>query len=126
VVLQPKNGQPVTVYLEIADTPDTQALGLMYRVQLDLDRGMLFLFEHEVEHSFWMKNTSIPLDMIFIATDGRIVGVRPNTKPFSLAPITVGAASRAVLEVNAGFAAQHGIGAGDRVTYRHIASTLLP
>lgn len=126
VVLQPRAGSAVTVHVEIADTPDAQSLGLMYRDRLDADRGMLFLFEHETEHPFWMKNTRISLDMIFIASDGRIVGVHPNATPYSLAPIGVGEPSRAVLEVNAGFAATHGIAPGDRVAYRHIASTKLP
>lgn len=126
VVLQPKAGSPVTVHVEIADTPDAQSLGLMYRSHLDPDRGMLFLFEHETEHPFWMKNTQIPLDMIFIASDGRIVGIHPNATPYSLTPVGVREPSRAVLEVNAGFAAKHGLAAGDRVAYRHIASTKLP
>ncbi len=126
VVLQPKNGPATSVRVEIADTPDSQSLGLMYRTHLDLDRGMLFVFEHEGDHPFWMKNTAISLDMIFIASDGRVTAVHPNTTPFSLAPVGAGALSRTVLEVNAGFAAKHGIAAGDHVTYRRIASTKLP
>ncbi|MGH7819136.1 MAG: DUF192 domain-containing protein [Candidatus Binatia bacterium] len=123
VVLTPKGGAPVTVYVEIADNPDLQARGLMYRTHLDPDRGMLFLFDHDKNHFFWMKNTAIPLDMIFVSHDGRIVGIQANTEPFSLRPVGPGIPSRDVLEVNAGFAAAHGLAAGDTVTYRNVAAS---
>lgn len=126
VVLTPRSGKPVTVFVEVADTPDTQARGLMYRTRLDPDDGMVFLFDTEREQSFWMKNTQIPLDMIFVSRDGRIVGIHANAEPLSLRPITVGVPSRVVLEVNAGFAAAHGLAVGDSVTYRNIASTKAP
>jgi hypothetical protein len=73
-----------------------------------------------------MKNTVIPLDMIFISRDGRIVGIQPSTEPFSLKPVGPGVASRAVLEVNGGFAAAHGLAVGDTVAYRNISSSGLP
>jgi len=126
VVLQPRAGRPVAVHVEVADTPDTQTRGLMYRTSLGPDDGMIFLFDREQNHSFWMKNTPLSLDMIFISREGRIVGIHPNAEPFSLKPIDVGAPSRAVLEVNAGFAAAHGLATGDPVTYRNISSTKLP
>ena len=126
VALQPASGAPVRVSVEIADTPDAQARGLMYRTHLDPDHGMLFLFEEEKRHSFWMKNTPIPLDLIFIGRDRRIVGIHENAEPFSLKPIDVGEPSRSVLEVNGGFAAAHRLAVGDRVTYRDISSTKLP
>jgi uncharacterized membrane protein (UPF0127 family) len=126
VVLQPKTGGPVAVYVEVADTPDTQTLGLMYRTHLAPGDGMIFIFDREQNHSFWMKNTSLALDMIFISREGRIVGIHANAEPYSLKPIGGGAPSRAVLEVNAGFAAAHGLATGDPVTYRNISSTKLP
>ena len=126
VLLQRANGNTVTVVVEVADTPDTQTRGLMYRQGLEPDHGMIFLFEDERPHSFWMKNTQIPLDMIFISRKGEIVGIHPNAEPLSLAPIDVGKPSRAVLEVAGGWAAAHGVAVGDRVTYRNIASTKLP
>ncbi len=126
MILRPKAASSVTVYVEVADTPDTQTRGLMYRNQLAPDAGMIFLFDREQNQSFWMKNTPLPLDMIFISRDGRIVGIHANAEPFSLKPISVGAPSRAVLEVNAGFAAAHGLAPGDPVTYRNISSTKLP
>ena len=126
VVIHTANGNVTSVAVEVADTPDTQARGLMYRQKLEPDHGMIFLFEDERPHSFWMKNTQIPLDMIFISRSGVIVGIHPNAEPLSLVPIDVGKPSRAVLEVAGGWAAAHGIAAGDHVTYRNIASTKLP
>jgi uncharacterized membrane protein (UPF0127 family) len=126
VVIHTANGNVTSVAVEVADTPDTQTRGLMYRQKLEPDHGMIFLFEDERPHSFWMKNTQIPLDMIFISRSGVIVGIHPNAEPLALVPIDVGKPSRAVLEVAGGWAAAHGIAAGDHVTYRNIASTKLP
>jgi uncharacterized membrane protein (UPF0127 family) len=126
VVLQPARGASVAVSVEIAETPESQARGLMYRNHLDPDRGMLFLFREQKRHPFWMKNTLIPLDLIFIARDGRIVGIHPNAEPFSLKPIDGGAPSQAVLEVNGGFAAEHGLAVGDRAAYRDVRTAKLP
>jgi uncharacterized protein len=122
VVIEPKSGPPVKVIVEVADTADAQTRGLMYRNHLDADAGMIFLFPGESDRAFWMKNTPLPLDMIFIAKDGRIAGIHANAEPFTLKTISVGAPSQAVLEVNGGFAAAHGLAVGDRVTYRNIAS----
>lgn len=105
----------VTVALEVAATPAALERGLMYRTSLAEGHGMLFVFPHEAEHGFWMKNTLIPLDMIFIAGDGRIVGIHAQATPLSTAQIGVGKPSRWVLEVPGGFAARHGIAPGDRV-----------
>jgi uncharacterized membrane protein (UPF0127 family) len=126
VVIHTANGTATTVVVEVADTSDTQTRGLMYRDKLEPDHGMIFLFEDERRHSFWMKNTQIPLDMIFISRTGVIVGIHANAQPLSLVPIEVGKPSRAVLEVAGGWAAAHGIATGDHVTYRNIASTKLP
>jgi hypothetical protein len=125
VVLNPENGGEVPVRVEVADTPQTRSLGLMYRTNLTEDQGMIFLFEKEDDHQFWMKNTPLSLDMIFISGDGRIVGIQKNTEPFSMRPLGPGAPSRAVLEVRGGFSDKHGLKAGDRVTYKGIQSNLL-
>jgi uncharacterized membrane protein (UPF0127 family) len=103
------------VALEVADTPATRSRGLMYRNALPDGSGMLFVFDDDADHEFWMKNTLIPLDMLFIAADGRIVGIRADATPLSTAAIGVGAASRFVLEVPGGWAGRHGVAAGDRV-----------
>jgi hypothetical protein len=108
-------GKAATVSLEIAATPDVQQRGLMYRRELPDDHGMLFVFPTETAHEFWMKNTFIPLDMLFIAGDGRIAGIHANATPLSEAPISVAKPSRFVLEVPGGWAARRGVVAGDRV-----------
>ncbi|HLY36531.1 MAG TPA: DUF192 domain-containing protein [Candidatus Binatia bacterium] len=110
------------VALEIADTPPARNRGLMYRDTLPDGRGMLFVFEDDADHEFWMKNTFIPLDMIFISADRRIVGVHANATPQSTAAIGVGAPSRYVLEVPGGWAARHGIMPGNRVVLDGVAS----
>src|SRR5262249_17792943 len=92
-------GGAVDGTLAVAATPGQQQRGLMYRSSLAEGRGMLFVFDRDGEHEFWMKNTLIPLDMLFIAQDGRVVGIHANATPLSTASISVGRPSRYVLEV---------------------------
>ena len=106
---------PVRVTLEVASTPDALAKGLMYRNALPDGHGMLFVFTADADHRFWMKNTLIPLDMLFIAADGRVVGIHADATPLSTAQVGVGRPSRFVLEVPGGYAARRGIATGDRV-----------
>ena len=105
----------VDVTLEVANTPATLQRGLMFRQSLADGHGMLFVFAQDSDHEFWMKNTYISLDLIYIAADGQIVGIHPNATPLSEAGISVGRPSRYVLEVPGGYAARQGIAAGDRV-----------
>jgi hypothetical protein len=111
-------GGPVTVAVEIADDGAERTRGLMERESLAPDAGMLFVFERELQVAFWMKNTRIPLDILYISADGKIFDVqtmRPCvTDPCPTYPSK--APARYALEVNAGFAAQHGIREGDAVT----------
>jgi uncharacterized membrane protein (UPF0127 family) len=109
------------VRVEIADTPAKREMGLQYRNELADDQGMLFLFPREEVLTFWMKNTPLPLDMIFIGSDMKIVGIVREAAPFSLAPRSVGAASRYVLEIKGGLARQKGIEAGDRVRFEEVS-----
>jgi len=102
--------------VELATTDEERAQGLMFRKELPEDRGMLFDFKSEQDVSFWMKNTYIPLDIIFIAGDGRIVRIEEKTEPLSLRSITSGRRVRAVLEVNGGTARKRGIAPGDKVS----------
>ena len=95
---------PVSVRLEVADTDATRTKGLMYRAALADGEGMLFVFDDTREHGFWMKNTFIPLDMIFIDDDLRVVGVHARAVPQSTETVSVGVPSRYVLEVPAGWA----------------------
>jgi uncharacterized membrane protein (UPF0127 family) len=108
---------PLSLRVEIASTDRQRELGLMFREQLGEDEGMLFLFEEERRNSFWMRNTLIPLDMLFIAADWTVIGVVENATPLTDDPRRVPGLSQYVLEVNAGFAAKHGLGAGTKVRY---------
>jgi uncharacterized protein len=101
--------------VEIADNDAERAKGLMYRKDLPEGQGMLFDFHREQEVSFWMQNTYIPLDMVFIRADGRILRIAENTEPLSTRLIPSGGPVRAVLEVIGGTTRKLGIAPGDRV-----------
>ena len=122
VTILTKAGREVAFDVEIADTPAKRSMGLQYRKELGKDRGMIFLFPSEAPQSFWMKNTPIPLDMIFISRERKIVGIVEQTVPFSLDSRAVGAPSQFVLEINGGLAKQHGLGAGDTVRFENIST----
>jgi uncharacterized membrane protein (UPF0127 family) len=101
--------------VEMAITPEEKEHGLMFRRELPEGQGMLFDFMVDQPVAFWMKNTYIPLDMIFIRGDGRILRIAENTEPMSERNIPSGGPVRAVLEVIAGTAKKFSIAAGDRV-----------
>jgi uncharacterized membrane protein (UPF0127 family) len=105
------------VRVEIADTAAARELGLMYRQHLAQDAGMLFVFKRPQHLAFWMKNTEIPLDMIFAGADGTVTGIVAGAEPFSERPLSVGEDSQYVLEVNRGFGQRHGIKPGDRMQF---------
>jgi len=112
------SGLDATVDVEVAERDEERSRGLMFRKKLSENEGMLFRFEHERELSFWMRNTCLPLDMLFIASDGTIVGIEENVP--TLNDDTYGAgdcASRFVLEVNAGWARRHGVKAGQKLIF---------
>jgi len=101
--------------VEIADNDAEREKGLMYRKELPEGQGMLFDFHRDQEVSFWMQNTYIPLDMVFIRGDGRILRIAENTEPMSTRLIPSGGPVRAVLEVIGGTVSKLGIAPGDRV-----------
>ena len=103
--------------VELAATPEEQAQGLMFRESLANDAGMIFPFSPPRPASFWMRNTLIPLDMIFIRSDGTIARIAANTVPLSEESVESGEVVAAVLELRGGRAAQLGIREGDRVTW---------
>jgi uncharacterized membrane protein (UPF0127 family) len=103
--------------VEVARTGAEQAQGLMFRETLAPDAGMLFPFGAPRPASFWMKNTLIPLDMIFVRADGTIARIAANTVPHSLEPVGVAEPVAAVLEIPGGRAAELGIAEGDRVSW---------
>jgi uncharacterized membrane protein (UPF0127 family) len=103
--------------VEMATTEEEKTTGLMYRKELADGKGMLFDFSPEQQVSMWMKNTYIPLDMIFIRADGRILRIAENTEPLSTKIISSGGLAKGVLEVIAGTAQKYGIQPGDRVAH---------
>ena len=98
--------------VEIADDAGERANGLMFRERLPASAGMLFVYERPQPVSFWMKNTLIPLDMIFIGPDGRVNGVHANAVPGDLTPIPGPEGTLMVLEIQGGLAARLGLGEG--------------
>jgi hypothetical protein len=100
------------VQAELARTDPERERGLMYRRAMDEDHGMLFRMDERDDHTFWMKNTCLPLDMLFIEDDGLIAGIYENVPTLNLAGRSVGCPSSWVLETNAGWARRHGVVAG--------------
>jgi uncharacterized membrane protein (UPF0127 family) len=106
---------PQRFTVELARSPTEMELGLMFRQNLAPDAGMLFVYSSEQSVAFWMKNTLIPLDMLFIGADGHIRRIVERTIPLSTNPIPSGDPIRAVLEINGGAAERLGIHTGDMV-----------
>jgi uncharacterized membrane protein (UPF0127 family) len=104
--------------VELAVTADQQRTGLMYRRRMAPDAGMLFLYDNGSRVTMWMSNTYIPLDMLFIAADGRITHIVERTVPLSTELIGSNGPVRAVLELNGGTASRLGIKVGDTVRHR--------
>ncbi len=103
------------VQVEVVSTPDATARGLKYREEVPEGTGMFFVFPDQVVRSFWMQDTKVSLDILFIDKKGDIVGIRRKTEPFSEASISVGVPSKYVLEVPAGYCSKMGIHRGARV-----------
>jgi hypothetical protein len=101
---------------ELADTPQAQARGLMFRTELGDDEAMLFPSDTPEPRSFWMKNTPIALDIIFIGTDGRITNIE-DAVPYSLDPVPSAGIASAVFEIRGGLSKKLGIKSGDKVEY---------
>lgn len=118
VVVEMQSGKTHAFQLEIAEKPVDIQIGLMYRKNMPRDSGMLFLMGRDPRmKSFWMKNTLIPLDMLFVGADGRIVNIHRQAVPGSLQGISSGAPVTAVIEINGGRADEVGIAIGDRVRH---------
>ncbi len=107
----------VTVNVEVVSTPPRVQKGLMFREHLAPDAGMLFLMGVETDHAFYMRNTLIPLDMIFITKDLTIAGIVENAEPRTETLRRVGKTSLYVLEVNGGWTAAHHVAAGAKVRF---------
>ncbi len=112
------------ITLELAVTPEEHQQGLMFRTGLPADRGMLFLFEEETIPSFWMKDTWIPLDIVFLGADGTVHDVVENVPPCTAEPCprySPTVPGTAVLELSAGTAAAHGITRGTRIAIEGVS-----
>ncbi len=103
--------------VEVARTPQEQDKGLMFRKAIAADGGMLFPMDPPRTASFWMKDTLVPLDMLFIHSDGTIAFIQAQAEPYSRTPVSAGVPVAAVLELRGGRAAELGIGEGDRVSW---------
>lgn len=120
VVVETAAGAKHAVRVEIARTDPERARGLMNRAALAEDAGMLFLFDETAEHGFWMKNTLIPLDMIFIRDNMTIAGIVENAEPKTETLRTVGEPSHYVLEVNGGWTKAHGVTKDEKVRFANV------
>lgn len=125
-VLIHAGGSTYRFSVEIADTAEERSQGLMFRQDLAANEGMLFLYPAEKPVTFWMKNTPLPLDMIFIDGTGHIVHVAAMAKPFDTTPISSERPAKAVLEILGGSASQLGIKPGDVVEWPAPASAPTP
>lgn len=106
-----------TINIEIADTPKKTAKGLMHRKHMEENNGMLFIFDTERRQSFWMKNTHISLDIIFVNANKEIVFIAPETTPYSTKQIPSFEYAQYVVEVNAGYCKKFGIKVGDVINF---------
>lgn len=112
-----------TFRVELADTYASREIGMMWRTSLGRTEGMLFNHPDVAPRAFWMKNTLIPLDIIYIGANGRIVRIARNAQPLTLTPIPSGVPAKAVLEIGGGEAVRQGIREGDVVTHSIFSNT---
>ncbi len=105
------------VHVEVVDTPELRSKGLMFRQELADDAGMLFDFKEEREVSFWMQNTYIPLDMIFVGSDGLVKTIHVNARPLDVTSIPSEVPVRFVLEIPGGRSTEMGLQPGDRMEH---------
>lgn len=113
-----KNEIVYKIDIEIADDFDERAVGMMYRKEMKEDKGMLFIFSKPENQGFWMKNTYIPLDLMYIDSNFKIVTIHENTVPLSLKSLSSGVKVKYVLEVNAGFCKRHNIKEGSLIKFK--------
>ncbi|MFN2425790.1 MAG: DUF192 domain-containing protein [Candidatus Binatia bacterium] len=125
VTVHTSSGDAV-VSVELALTRDEQSRGLMFRTELDDGDGMLFVFDADEERSFWMSNTPISLDILYIRSDATIVSIATRTTPYSEKTIPSRGRARFVLEVPGGWSERHGVNPGDRVTLPNLDTARKP
>jgi uncharacterized membrane protein (UPF0127 family) len=118
LLFETRDGRRLAFTVEMAIQPEQQMIGLMFRLEVKPDEGMLFDWGAPRESSMWMRNTITSLDMIFIAADGRVHRIAERTVPYSLASVSSNGPVRATLELAAGTAERLNIRVGDRVLHR--------
>jgi uncharacterized membrane protein (UPF0127 family) len=107
----------VTFDVEVVRTPKAREVGLMNRTSMDEKRGMLFIFDEDSDHAFWMRNTLLPLDIVFFDKNFYVVGVLENMQPMSERSRSIGVQSRYALEINAGLVAKLKIASGAQAAF---------
>lgn len=122
LTIQSNSGKTHEFVVELALTPAQRSQGLMNRAELPADRGMLFEFGEVREVSMWMRNTPLPLDMLFLAQDGTVSRIHENATPFSDDIISSRGPVKFVLEINGGLSATLGINAADKVVSKQIGN----
>ena len=119
-----KDGQEHIFNVEVAADMSSQAYGLMYRTEMEADHGMLFVFDDVSERSFWMRNTFIPLDMLFIEENGTVHHIHENAVPLDETAVDSNGPVKAVLEINGGTVAKLGIKEGNIVHFSTFGNAL--
>lgn len=114
------NNLKTKIDIQIANSDFDRELGLMFRKQMEENRGMLFIFPEEARQSFWMRNTLISLDMIFVNALNKIVTIHRNTQTLSDQSYPSTAPAKYVIEVNGGYCAKHNINEGDKINYTEL------
>lgn len=109
-----------SIDIEIAETNEERTRGLMFRRSMGYDKGMLFIFDEADESGFWMKNTPMSLDIIFVGADSQVVSIAKRTKPFSEDQVRPAAPKQFVVEVRAGFADRFGVTKGTRIQWQRV------
>ncbi|GAB4251769.1 MAG: hypothetical protein Kow00129_12650 [Thermoleophilia bacterium] len=117
ITIRHADGKASHLTVEVADSQTEREKGLMFRRNLEDDHGMLFVFPQPADHGFWMKNTPLPLDMIFIDSSRRVAAIISGARPHSTEVLRAGVPSRYVLEVNAGWAEEVGLRVGDQIIF---------
>lgn len=124
LVVEKSDGSKHEFTVEMATTPEARTIGLMFRKSMDPNAGMLFVFEKEEMRAFWMKNTLIPLDMVFIKKNGVIDSIHANAIPHDETPAPSKGPALGVLEINGGRAAELGIKPGDIIHHNSFGNPL--
>jgi uncharacterized membrane protein (UPF0127 family) len=120
--IQTAEGKTLAYDMELAITPEQREYGLMFRRSIDDNQGMIFLWDKNRPVSMWMKNTYIPLDMLYVRSDGVIEKIITNAEPFNLTPLSSDQPVKAVIELKGGAVTQQGLKTGDKVLYSAFSS----